>query len=73
MTDNLSSSGAIMTKVIAALNKRLFTGTILALSSLLALLHLAPLSLEIQLKYFIYEVHMGTLHILVTALVCCTL
>jgi hypothetical protein len=41
MTDNLSSSGAIMTKVIAALNKRLFTSTILALSSLLALLHLA--------------------------------
>jgi len=54
MTDNLSFSGAIMTKVIAALNKRLFTGTILALSSILTLLHLAQLSLEIQLKYFIY-------------------
>ena len=56
MTDNLSSSGAIMAKVIAALNKRLLTGTILALSSLLGLLHLAQLSLGIQLKDFMYSI-----------------
>jgi hypothetical protein len=43
-----------MSKVIAALNKHLLTGTILALTSLLGLLHLAPLSLEIQLKDIIY-------------------
>jgi len=54
--DDLSSSGAIMAKVIAALNRHLLTGTILALSSLLGLLHLAPLSLGIQLKNFIYYI-----------------
>ena len=44
-----------MTKVIAALNKHLLTGTTLALSLLLGLLHLTSLSLEIQLKGLIYQ------------------
>jgi hypothetical protein len=54
MTDNVSSSVAIMTKVIAALHKHLLSGIRLALSSLLRHLHLAPLILEIQLKDFVY-------------------
>jgi len=39
-----------MIKVIAALNKHLLLGTILTVSSLLGLLHLAPLTLEMQLE-----------------------
>ena len=68
MADNVSSSVAIRTKVIAALNKHLLSGIRLALSSLLRHLHLAPLILEIQLKDFVYYVHVGILHIFVIAL-----
>ena len=68
MTDNVSYSVAIMSKVIAALNKHLLSGKLLALSSLLGLLHLAPLIFEIQLKDFVYNVRVGILHIFVTAL-----